>query len=88
MPPPAPIFQFRRLRRDESALRSVLPESHQSSASAWEADALVTQPSQTSGYGPNGRPSLEVRMRTLQPLETILPPGNADVVLRFYESAS
>jgi hypothetical protein len=55
---------------------------------AWEADALVMQPSQTSGYRPNGRTSLEVRMHELQPLETILPPGNADVVLRFYDSAS
>jgi uncharacterized protein YxjI len=48
---------------------------------AWEADALITQPSQTSGYRPNGRTSLEVRMRALQALETILPPGNAAVVL-------
>src|SRR5712692_8368460 len=34
MPPPVAIFRFRRLRRDGSALRSMLPESHQSSASA------------------------------------------------------
>ena len=26
-------------------------------------------------------------MRALQPLEAILPPGNADVALRFYDSA-
>src|SRR5437016_5355708 len=39
MPPPVAIFRFRRLRRDGSALRSVLPESHQSSGSAWEAGA-------------------------------------------------
>jgi len=27
-------------------------------------------------------------MRALQPPETILPSGNADMVLRFYDSAS
>jgi hypothetical protein len=53
------------------------------STPAWEADALVTQPSQTSSCRPNGRTSLKVRMRSLQPLEAILPPGNADVVLHF-----
>src|ERR1700704_7169740 len=37
MPPTIAIFRFRSLRRDGSALRSVLPESHQSSASAWDA---------------------------------------------------
>ena len=54
---------------------------------ACEADALVTKSNQTSGYSPNGRTSLEVRMRA-QLLETILQPGNADAVLHFYDSTS
>src|SRR5205807_10404791 len=37
MPPTIAIFRFRPLRLDVSALRSVLPKSHQSSASACDA---------------------------------------------------
>src|SRR5260370_18418589 len=65
-----------------------IPPSTTDNTPACEADALVTKPSQTSGYSPNGRTSLEVRMGALHPLDTIPPPGNADVVLRFYNSAS
>lgn len=80
------------MTRTADLRRAVAPYSQGTcpfqSAAAWEADALVTEPSQTSGYRPNGPTNLEVRVRALPPLETILPSGNADVVLHFYDSAS